>query len=372
MTRLHDKFVDMTDGHKVELKEITQNSLTDNTAVYVLSDMQGKEIRTSDLTCFRFVGNDTPMPKPDPKNIVVRNGKLFVNNVKMESGELFIEELLQVGEDTLLLSVQAKNKKNASELFRYYISDDKFLNLSHNYSVDGENKKVSYERVCGDVDSDFICLKAITAISVEYSIETEGSTEMRVATQLSESAVFFEKCYICADAYDSLPGTSKVDQFVGIDGEMVLLFAFASTNEEVEGHRGIFKTIPREDGKALYIEVVINLEYDTEEEKEKLMFSVNKLHDMLLSSKGVRITHDGRNSLLIFGEDSIVYTNNGYTPRVAKGKDIVEAVKRYPIFVSLEPGTRHNTFVFSNANYETIRISVTKTNDRGFVTSIES
>lgn len=368
MTRLHDQFVDMTTGNKVVLSGINRKSLDDETVTYLMSDAEGNEIRTKDLTCFRFVGNDTPIPKLNPREIFIEDGKLFIGDKEVERGELYIEELLQVAEDILLLSVRARNKKNGSELFRYYVSNDKFLKLSQ--STERENVEVSYERIFGDVDSDFICLKESSVISTEYSVEVEEKVETNIATQLFESAVFYEKCFAVETVYESLPGLSEIKHFKNGDDEEVLLCSFTETNKMVEENAAIFETVPREDGKALYVELCIKYEYDEETAKKELSFTVNILRDILFS-KDISLTHDGRNSLLIIGEDSVVYSNNGYSPRVAKGRDVVKAVKAHPLFVALEPGTHHNTFVFANKNYETTRISVTKTNDRGFTTSIK-
>lgn len=366
MARLNDQFVDMTSGKKVELKR-KLNSF-DEGIIYVLLDQQGNEIRESELTCFRFVGNDTPLPKMDPDDIVIKNGKLFIGEAEVQCGELYIEELLQLAEEYLLLSVQAKNKENGSELFRYNISDDKFLKLSQN--SEKENRKVTYGRIYGRVDDDFVCIKERTVVSTEYSVETEGATETKSASKQTEAAFFYEKCFYYANVYESLPGTSEIKRFTSCDNKDILLFSFISSNKQVEGYDDIFETVPREDGKALYLELAIEYEYDEEEEKEKLNFSVDMLRNILFSDD-ILLTHDGRNSILIIGDDAIVYSNNGYSPRMAKGKDIVNVVKTYPSFVTLEPGTHHNTFVFANKNYETVRISVTKTDDRGFTTSIE-
>lgn len=366
MARLNDQYVDLVTGKKVELKR--QINSFDNGIIYVLLDQQGNEIRTSELTCFRFVGNDSPLPKMDPEDIVIKNGKLSIGEVEVECGELYIEELLQIAERNLLLLVQAKNKEKGSELFRYNISDDKFLKLSQN--SEKENQKVTYERIYGRVDDDFVCIKESETVSTEYSVEIEGTTEIKSASKQTEAAFFYEKCFYYADIYESLPGTSEIKRFTSCDKKDILLFSFISLNTLVEGYDDIFETVPREDGKALYLELSIEYEYDEEEEKEKLFFSVDMLRNILFSDD-ILLTHDGRNSILIIGEDTIVYSNNGYSPRMAKGKDIVNVVKAYPSFVTLEPGTHHNTFVFANKNYETVRISVTKTDDRGFTTSIE-
>ena len=74
--------------------------------------------------------------------------------------------------------------------------------------------------------------------------------------------------------------------------------------------------------------------------------------------------------MLIETNEGFIYSNNGHSPRHAKGSVAKSVIADYTYFVSLEPGTHRNVFVLANEKYEVVKLEVVKTNDRGFTTNV--
>lgn len=97
-----------------------------------------------------------------------------------------------------------------------------------------------------------------------------------------------------------------------------------------------------------------------------------KNNDKLLELRRVTTLTNGAMNYLAFTESCITFTNGGYYPRKIYDKKAMNLIKdEYKNLMKFIPGRKINTFIFANDNYEFIKVTINKTDDRGYVTTIE-
>lgn len=97
-----------------------------------------------------------------------------------------------------------------------------------------------------------------------------------------------------------------------------------------------------------------------------------KNNDRLLELRRVTTLTNGVMNYLAFTESCITFTNSDYYPRKIYDKKAISLIKdEYKNLIKFIPGRKINTFVFANDNYKFIKVTVNKTEDRGYVTTIE-
>lgn len=153
------------------------------------------------------------------------------------------------------------------------------------------------------------------------------------------------------------------------DSHIVLIFKTSDCFISVEDYDGecydVVESLDKGDETILEY---IFMKVDSDE--EFLVYESNYTHHVS-GLKDLRVTYKDDFSLILVFEDKFIYTNNGYHHRIASGKEALDLINKYPHFIKIEPGITENTFILANDAEDIAKLKVVKTNDRGFVTSIE-
>lgn len=357
MVRKEDQFKSMIDGTIKVVKDYSKE--TGEVQFY-----DGTIAKS--LGAYKFLGNDTPYPIIPKDRIAVYDGKLSIDGEDVEVGTLYIQKVLATRTDNILLLVRGLDEE-FSDIFEYTISEDKFRKL---YSEINAAKEVYADKdiTVFKFSSDF------PKIVEKYDEETGEVTEVNYVS-VEDRLYFYSDDINVGTRSENIPIGELV---IGENRQNDIILVFASDDDLVysndqNGYEFAYLD-KRKTGKNLY-ELYISKGYygHDDSEKEYLLSSVPFEFEFEINEEilDIKLTHDENRSLLVITENGIIYTNNEFSPRHAKGKDIVETALAFPYFVSLKPGHQHNEIVLANKYGETKTIKVTKTQDRGYITEIE-
>lgn len=101
-------------------------------------------------------------------------------------------------------------------------------------------------------------------------------------------------------------------------------------------------------------------------EKIKSIYGLDVNDKDSLEEEGLVTKYEDTHRFRVWSDGIRQYlSSNDKEKKVAK-----EAVKDYPYFIRLEPGTQRNIFTLANDKRETVKVEVVKTQDRGYTTNI--
>lgn len=298
-----------------------------------------------------------------------QDGELFMDGVRVETGTLYIEEVLFTSAPRVGLKVRSL-QEGKHDLFVYDFIKDHFAKTSVMFDKVLENEeKIKNLRVIRLLVKEETILPEskvdLELLNDKVHYTTDGNTYTFVYE--FETILVFVNGNVVSS---TLTDVSDKSQLVEYDGELILVQQSKTTEETLSFQEASVDVSVTSDRVAIS-EVIIS---PVKDEDENLTNVSVKGFDTLLRKgdkvESIGITNSDNNSLLIVTEKGFVYSNNGFTPRHAEGKVAKEAVKDYPYFIRLKAGNHRNVFTLANDKRETIDVEVVKTQDRGYTTNI--
>ena len=355
-------YKDFVGGELLTVEKVTDDSVVFNNGLEVTS-----------LDAFRLVERNYDLAELSSRKFEVEDGELFMEGTRVESGTLYVEEVLYVTGSRVGLSVRSL-QKGKFDFFIYDFVQDRFTKTEFVFEKILENEeKIDNIRV----------LRLYNKETVTIPADEVNESQLRDDMHYSNYGDTYEFEY----AYEflvvlqggSLNGSlmllpSNKSELVVFGEELVLVQQSKLAKEALSFNDNSFN-VSVDNDRIVVTEVVITPVMDSfgDEEKRLVDTEVNVVHTVLRKGDTVEhitITDSNYNSLLIVTEKGFIYSNNGYNPRHAEGKVAKEAVKDYPYFIRLEAGTQRNVFTLANDKRETIKVEVVKTQDRGYTTNI--
>ena len=348
-------YVNMLTGKTVTITELNDDRI-------VFDD--GTAVRPEQMNCFKFIENTEPMPIPTGFSVI--GEKLMHDGEKVEGGTIRFKEVVGAYSGGVL--VTAYDKEGAgTELFAYDPEIDRFNKVIRSVS---EIKKV-YE------DPENGLHVFLTRTDCEHVMPAEGDNEKKTVIGTEEAMFFCKNGVIFKSVHANT-------DYAAMFGEIVLT---AQTRDDVTvlvmKTNQYLKPAVDEDGCDFLVEekspdktfvhefVIEQLDLPFDDEEDGFYYEIDRYQTEVRGEiLDIRVVAGMNNSLLIINDKGITFTNNGYHKRCAMGPEVVETASMYPYLVDLKAGTHVNEFVLANDMYETVRIKVTKTHDRGYVTEI--
>lgn len=344
---------------------LTVEKVTDNSIVF------DNGLEVTNLDAFELVEKDYDKIELSLKKFEAKDGELFMDGVRVETGTLYVEEVLYTTAPYVGLKVRSL-EKGKYDLFIYNFLKDHFEKTKFTFDKVLENEeKIENLRVLRLYFEDEFVLPA-------KEVDEEDLNEAVRHLVDEDKYVFSYKCEFLVILLngqvieDLILNPSKKSELVVFDENLILV-----------QQSDVMKDILYQDGKSIYTsidsdkttvtEVIIIPEFDGFDGEDLIDVRLYK-EDVVLRKgdviENISITNSNNNSLLIVTENGFIYSNNGYHPRHAEGKVAKDAVKDYPYFIRLEAGTQRNVFTLANDKRETVKVEVVKTQDRGYTTNI--
>ena len=359
---IHKGFIykDFVGGELLTVEKVTDDSVVFNNG-----------LKVTNLDAFELVEKDYDKIELSLKKFEAKDGELFMDGVRVETGTLYIEEVLYTTAPYVGLKVRSL-EKGKYDLFIYNFLKDHFEKTKFTFDKVLENEeKIENLRVLRLYFEDEFVLPA-------KEVDEEDLNEAVRHLVDEDKYVFSYKCEFLVILLngqvieDLILNPSKKSELVVFDENLILV-----------QQSDVMKDILYQDGKSIYTsidsdkttvtEVIIIPEFDGFDGEDLIDVRLYK-EDVVLRKgdviENISITNSNNNSLLIVTENGFIYSNNGYHPRHAEGKVAKDAVKDYPYFIRLEAGTQRNVFTLANDKRETVKVEVVKTQDRGYTTNI--
>ena len=355
-------YKDFVGGELLSVEKVTDNSIVfDN----------GLEV--TNLDAFELVEKDYDKIALSLKKFEAKDGELFMDGVRVETGTLYIEEVLYTTAPYVGLKVRSL-EKGKYDLFIYNFLKDHFEKTKFVFDKVLENEeKIGNLRVIRLYVDDKLAVPA-KEVDEEELNETEAlhysvDADKYVFSYKYELLVILLNGQVIEDLFLN---PSKKSELVVFDENLILVQQSDVMKDILyQGGKSISASIDSD--KTTVTEVIITPEFDSFDGEDLVDVSLLK-EDVVLrkgdSVEHISITNSDYNSLLIVTESGFVYSNNGFHPRHAEGKVAKEAIKDYPYFIRLEAGSNRNVFTLANDKRETIKVEVVKTQDRGYTTNI--
>ena len=359
---IHKGFVykDFVGGELLTVEKVTDDSVVFNNGLEV-----------TNLDAFELVEKDYDKIALSLKKFEAKDGELFMDGVRVETGTLYIEEVLYTTAPYVGLKVRSL-EKGKYDLFIYNFLKDHFEKTNFVFDKVLENEeKIENLRVLRLYFEDELVVpaKEVDEEDLNEAVRHLADEDKYVFSYKGEFLVILLNGQVIKDL---ILNPSKKSELVVFDENLILV-----------QQSDVVKDILYQDGKSIYTsidsdkttvtEVIITPEFDEFDGEDLIDVSLSK-EDVVLRKEDVveniSITNSNNNSLLIVTKNGFIYSNNGYHPRHAEGKVAKEAVKDYPYFIRLEAGTQRNVFTLANDKRETVKVEVVKTQDRGYTTNI--
>lgn len=342
---------------------LTVEKVTDESVVF------DNGLEVTNLDAFELVKLNYDSEDLSSRQFATQDGELFMDGVRVETGTLYIEEVLFTSAPRVGLKVRSL-QEGKHDLFVYDFIKDHFAKTSVMFDKVLENEeKIENLRVIRLLVKEETVLPEdkvdLGLLNDKVHYTTDGNTYTFVYE--FETILAFVNGNL---ASSTLTDVSDNSQLVEYDGELILVQQSKTTEETLSFQEASVDVSVTSDRVAIS-EIIIS---PVKDEDENLVNVSVKGFDTLLRKgdkvESIGITNSDNNSLLIVTEKGFIYSNNGYNPRHAEGKVAKEAVKDYPYFIRLEPGTQRNIFTLANDKRETVKVEVVKTQDRGYTTNI--
>ena len=342
--RMGNKYADPVTGNMMTVTGVRDG---------IVFFQNGASTPIDNIDVYRYVGNDTPDDTPDGVFDVV-GGVLRYAGKDISCGTLRVREVVSPCKRGAVVIVEGL--ETGHDLFFYDLYEDRFRKLLHE---DGELRPVWKD---GDVDCALILARKETPVKDGEEMHTSVSERLFI---VNSGRIYDEETLFDANFGGPVNVICKKND----DNNAVVVLTATSNQEFVtrytEGNSIAFCS--EEDGKYVTRQFVIRVKH----EETGDVFAAD-MYEFGTASRPIRIqpVYDGNNSVIIVTDDEILYTNIGYAARRARGKDVVKAFLNSPYLVRLEPGRTKNVFVLCDEDHKITKITVTKTEDRGYVTEI--
>lgn len=359
---IHKGFIykDFVGGELLTVEKVTDDSVVFNNG-----------LKVTNLDAFELVEKDYDKIELSLKKFEAKDGELFMDGVRVETGTLYVEEVLYTTAPYVGLKVRSL-EKGKYDLFIYNFLKDHFEKTKFTFDKVLENEeKIENLRVLRLYFEDELVVPA-------KEVDEEDLNEAVRHLVDEDKYVFSYKCEFLVILLngqvieDLILNPSKKSELVVFDENLILVQQSDVVKDILyQGGKSIYTSIDSD--KTTVTEVIIIPEFDGFDGEDLIDVRLYK-EDVVLRKgdvvENISITNSNNNSLLIVTENGFIYSNNGYHPRHAEGKVAKEAVKDYPYFIRLEAGTQRNVFTLANDKRETVKVEVVKTQDRGYTTNI--
>lgn len=349
--RQHDIYLDVIANERKEIEAVdgSKVTFTDGTTM-------------KNPACYHFLGNDTP--EPVPENVTVNNGHLEVNGKEIQTGSLYVTGLVARISGNIIVTVTAKGQDNLLELRSYNIEKDRF------YKITDPIPTFTSVNVAWKKDDVWV---ARFVTEIPFSITDEETGEKKEGTQVRD-------CVAIYDGYNMIreivpDGPEHLIGNVTKTEDNTIVFA---SNQELVPFEDTGYVIPKDSEKTYITQLVVylpNPDAENAEDEEKPYVYVDVYTSVFDGPvRQVTVSNVDNKSLLLVGDRSFMYTNNGHCMRFAPGAEAVKAATMYPHFVRLvvSDSNRSTTkFILANDQYDAVVVTVERTDDRGYVVSVK-
>ena len=340
---------------------------------------------------FIFEGNDTPFPETKKGEYLIKDGQLFRDGERIETGTLRPIEIVDCVKTGVYMTVEPKEKGEGKELRFYAPETDRFSVVAQGadtYTVIYNDRKV-------------IGVVARSTRPEKLMPEKEGE-EPEAVMAVSERILFIEGPEI---AFATVPPSRGfLLSYDPSPVEETAEKAVDSTGREEAYARHLFFVLDRKagaktnvDGELLFVEEKPGEVLDRTIDESLVMkvsifydgynlvgpetvfpeYSDARIETQLFTVEGEvrRITpcFNGMLDALVVTDQGITFSNFAYCrPRQAKGQDVLDLVKKYPMCLSLNVNKAGTISVFTlcDSAYNMASVKVEKTRDRGFINTI--
>lgn len=355
-------YKDFVGGELLTVEKVTDDSVIFDNGLEVTS-----------LDAFQLVERNYDVEDLSSRKFEAEDGELFMDGVQVETGTLYVEEVLYATGSLVGLKVRSL-EKGKFDLFIYDFVQDHFTKT-----------EVVFENILENEEK----LKNIRVIRFYTEKETVVPADKVDESQLRDNMRYsnYGDTYKFEYVYETLVVLqggninevltllpSKKSELVVFD-EKLILVQQTQLGQDTLRFDEKFLNVSLDSDRIVVTEIVITPVMDNFGDEEKTLVDTEVDVENIVLRKGdtvehISITNSDYNSLLIVTESGFVYSNNGFHPRHAEGKVAKEAIKDYPYFIRLEAGSNRNVFTLANDKRETIKVEVVKTQDRGYTTNI--
>ena len=338
----------------------------DGKRVFIRTRVDTIEVNHNVFDELFYVVEKAPAAVPDEGMFTISNGLFLKDGNRIETGTLVPVEIMALIPGAVLLTVRSRTEDKL-DLFHYDVETDEFHKLTN------AKDSIRFVYGCGPITGFVVT----TREKVELPAEGDGDGTEE-AESVMQSVRFYDGCswlYSTEGNLDSeepligeLVSSTTADDWKGRKTNVVQFATSDACKCTVTTDGKYVWVRDREnDGKRTRV-TKIELVY---EDGSYPMVSGDQVSFSGSIEKVLSCRDEDHNSVFVTAE-GIVHSNYGHGKRLAIGRDVLEAVERYPVPVSLNfNGSRDTTFIFGNENYGACRIRVVKTRDRGFVTTVE-
>lgn len=332
-------------------------------------------LEVASLDAFEPVNTTVNPALLSDKKVESKSGSLYIDGEKVETGTLYIEEVLLYSSPRAVLKVRSLNK-GYSEIRIYNVIEDKFFDPAIQFEEMENvfsNDTVSIFKF-SNVNETVIDIEEVNLkqLKKDYSsVSVETMDEEVVFYNTSETYVLFYNGYLETSIdFGKKTSIHSVEQ---IGNDIVVVYQFDTSETTVELPSTV--VYADEKGRNQVGELMFNAMTSLGLDEEVLIDGyIADFEDVSLREGdvlvGASIVNDGRKSLLLTTENGFIYTNNGFYPRHAEGDVAKKAIKDYPHFVKLDAARSRNVFTLANDKREVVKLEVVKTSDRGYTTNI--
>lgn len=356
-------YKDLITGQKVVVQEVKDGVITFDNGLSV-----------PNLDAFELLDGTINYDLLGKESLLVKDGNLYIGDVEIETGTLYVEEVLHYQAPRVILHVRAGNS-GKKKLFVYNVIDDKFFAVDESLFDEILDVK-KYENVLiarlKNIEQTILKESDVEAAELDpddlkLAVQTEDGYSFKVDT---EKFVLFKDGFFVEAATFVLSEKSEIKE---VKNNFLFIQEVNKEMISIDAPDGFIDVTV--DGPSLVREVIISFAKILLEDGTEEIVDVYRKGSTVSIPDGevvenIRVTNDENHSLLIETNEGFIYSNNYRSPRHAKGSVAKSVIADYPYFVSLEPGTHRNVFTLANEKYEVVKLEVVKTNDRGFTTNV--
>lgn len=331
-------------------------------------------LKVKDLSAFKPL--DTTFKPELLKNatVVAKDGDLFIDGKEIETGTLYVEDVILFTGGRIVLAVRSLDEKD-KELFVYNLSDDKFFKSKIRFEefeelFEDSEQGLKLFKFNGE-DRKVIPMEEVEGCTLPDGMSYEIEDECAVFSYPVEIFLLFRDGFLEASSLSD--GLSELllvkDERNPLQMDIIVLLKKKTEPKgfNIGDHYVDYPALGRES----VTEIIFSVRFDSEgnfKGSDKDVFATSAREGDVIEK--VYLVKDGRSSFIVVTDKGFVYSNNGYNPRNAEGKVALSAIASHPHFVSLVPGMYKNVFVLANDDREAVRLEVVKTSDRGFTTNL--
>lgn len=321
----------------------------------------------SSMVCFKYIKNEANDLETKKEDFAVTDNEFTYKGEKIVTGTLTVNKVVAAVPNGVIVTAADNRKGGIINLYKYVVEEDLFDEIAHDVST----AEVIYD------NAPVLAIKLVSVSEHKIAAKEEDAEPIAVEGVNERIHLFFNGVMVqeISGHFGEVEKTVEKEK----DGKTILIMTSNKTLEEacdIDGYTFTYLTDIDENATEVS-EVILVRDYDDEEDAERKIIYVKAYdyhHHVADPIKTIGVVHDAndeRTSLFIVTECGIIHTLNGRYKRQACGADVVEVATNYPYCVRLEAGRVVNKFYLANDDYEIVCITVTLTEDRGYVTEID-